>query len=95
MGFVKTTLDIPDAILRPAKSKAAEQGMSLRQFVADALAARLQSTSASRPKPWMKHFGKLKHLRKETRRISKIIEHASEKMGRPKDTYPTVSRRFH
>jgi len=28
----------------------------------------------------MKHFGKLKHLRKETRRINKIIEAASEKI---------------
>jgi len=29
---MKTTLEIPDAIFRRAKSKAAEQGKSLRQF---------------------------------------------------------------
>jgi hypothetical protein len=80
MGFMKTTLEIPDAIFRRAKSKAAEQGISLRQFVTDAVAARLQSTSANDPKPWMKHFGKLKGLRKETRRINKIIENANEKI---------------
>jgi hypothetical protein len=77
---MKTTLEIPDAIFRRAKSKAAEQGIPLRQFVTDAVAARLQSTSGNDPKPWMKHFGKLKGLRKETRRISKIIEEASEKI---------------
>jgi hypothetical protein len=77
---VKTTIEIPDAIFRRAKSKAAEQGISLRQFVTEAIAARLQSTSANGPKPWMKHFGKLKHLRKETRRVNKVIDGASEKI---------------
>ena len=80
MGLMKTTLEIPDAIFRRAKSKAAEQGIPLRQFVTEALSARLQMTSAHDPKPWMKHFGKLKGLRKETRRINKIIEDASEKI---------------
>jgi hypothetical protein len=77
---MKTTLEIPDAILRRTKSKAAQQGISLRQFVTEAVAARLQATPANDPKPWMKYFGKLKHLRKETRRINKIIEDASEKI---------------
>ena len=80
MGDMKTTLEIPDAIFRRAKSKAAEQGIPLRQFVTEAVAARLQGTSADDPKPWMEYFGKLKHLRKETRRINKIIEEASEKI---------------
>ncbi len=75
---MKTTLEIPDAIYRRAKSKAAEQGITLRQFVTEAVAARLQTTPANDPKPWMKHFGKLQHLRKETRRINKVIEDASE-----------------
>jgi hypothetical protein len=80
MGFMKTTLEIPDSIFRRAKSKAAEQGIPLRQFVTEAVAARLQSTTANDTKPWMKHFGGLKSLRKETRRINKIIEDASEKI---------------
>jgi hypothetical protein len=77
---MKTTLEIPDAIFRHAKSKAAEQGIPLRQFVTEAVAARLQGISASDPRPWMKHFGKLKSLRMETRRINKIIEDASQKI---------------
>jgi hypothetical protein len=44
------------------------------------VAARLQGTSANDPRPWMKHLGKLKGLRKETHRINKIIEEASEKI---------------
>jgi hypothetical protein len=80
MGIMKTTLEIPDAIFRRAKSKAAEQGIPLRQFVTEAVAARLQGTSANDPRPWMKHLGKLKGLRKETHRINKIIEEASEKI---------------
>jgi hypothetical protein len=80
MGLMKTTLEIPDAIFRRAKSKAAEQGIPLRQFVTEAVTARLQSASTHDPKPWMKHFGKLKGLRKETRRINKIIEDANEKI---------------
>ena len=77
---MKTTLEIPDVIFRRAKSKAAEQGIPLRQFVTEAVAARLQSASAHEPKPWMKYFGKLKGLRKETRRVNKIIEEASEQI---------------
>jgi hypothetical protein len=77
---MKVTLEIPDEIHRRAKSKAAEQGIPLRQFVTEAVAARLQATPSNGPRPWMKHFGKLKHLRNETRRINKIIEDASEKI---------------
>lgn len=80
MGLMKTTVEIPDEIVRRAKSKAAEQGIPLRQFVTEAVAARLQSTSANEPRPWMKHLGKLKHLREETRRINQIIEDTFEKI---------------
>lgn len=31
-------------------------------------------------KPWMKHLGKLKHLRKETKRIDKRIEAVFEQI---------------
>ena len=76
---MKTTLEIPDAIFRRAKSKAAAQGMPLRQFVTQAVEEKLKS-AAQEEKPWLKHFGKLKHLRKETKRINKFIEGAFEKI---------------
>lgn len=71
---MKTTLEIPDAVFRRAKSKSAERGIPLRQFVTEAVEEKLQKSSRNGRKPWMKHVGKLKDLHKETERISKIIE---------------------
>jgi hypothetical protein len=75
---MKTTLEIPDSIFRRAKSKAAEQGIPLRQFVTGAVEDKLEAAPAAGAKPWMKHMGKLRHLRRETRRIDKVIEQAFE-----------------
>ncbi len=74
MGTMKTTLEIPDRIFRRAKSKAAEQGIPLRQFVTEAVEDKLKTASAGGQKPWMKHIGKLKDLRGETERINTVIE---------------------
>jgi hypothetical protein len=80
MGEVKTTLEIPDTIFRRAKSKAAEQGIPLRQFVTEAVEHKLGAAPAAGQKPWMKHMGKLKDLHKETARITKAIEEAFEEV---------------
>jgi hypothetical protein len=77
---MKTTLEIPDAVFRRAKSKAAAQGMPLRQFVTEAVEEKLKSDALQEEKPWLKHMGKLKHLRKETARINRLIEEESEKI---------------
>jgi hypothetical protein len=76
---LKTTLEIPDFVFRRAKSVAAERGIPLRQFVTEAVQDKLNLTSGA-PKPWMKHIGKLKKLRKETNRIEKRIEEAFEQV---------------
>jgi hypothetical protein len=75
---VKTTIEIPDALFRRAKSVAAEQGIPLRELVSEALADKLRALGAG-AKPWLKAFGKLRSLRKETARINQIIE---EEFGR-------------
>jgi hypothetical protein len=79
MGLMKTTLDIPDVVFRKAKSKAAERGQTLREFVSEALeeklASRSRGTRSGEP-AWMQGFGKLKHLRKETARIQERIDEA-------------------
>jgi hypothetical protein len=75
---VKTTLEIPDTVFRRAKSKAAEQGKPLRQFVTEAVEDKLKAAPAGGQKPWMKHIGKLKDLRKETERINRVIEDSFE-----------------
>jgi hypothetical protein len=73
MDSMKTTLEIPDALFRRAKSAAAEQGIPLRALVTDALAEKLRPGEGE-GKPWMKSFGKLRGLHRETRRIDRIIE---------------------
>lgn len=75
---MKTTLEIPDRIFRRAKSKAAERGIPLRQFVTEAVEDKLKEAIPRGEKPWMKHIGKLKDLRKETERVNKAIEGAFE-----------------
>ena len=71
---MKATLEIPDAIFRRAKAAAAERGIPFRALVSEALADKLRSQSNWNAKPWMKTFGKLRHLHKETARINRIIE---------------------
>jgi hypothetical protein len=70
---VKTTIEIPDALFRRAKSTAAERGIPLRALVSEALADKLRAPGSG-DKPWMKSFGKLRHLHKETLKINRIIE---------------------
>ncbi|MEO5923101.1 MAG: hypothetical protein ABIR70_04670 [Bryobacteraceae bacterium] len=70
---MKTTLEMPDAVLRKAKARAAERGIPLRQFVTEAVEDKL-SASPSAEKPWTKMAGKLKHLHSETIRIQKLID---------------------
>jgi hypothetical protein len=77
-GCLKTTIEIPDALFRRAKSAAAERGLPLRALVTEALADKL-SADPGNDKPWMKTFGKLRHLHKETVRINRIID---EEFGR-------------
>ncbi len=81
---IKSTLETPDAVFRKAKAKAAEQGISLRQFVTEAVEEKLSRAAAGAAKPWMKMVGGLSHLRKETARIQRIIDGEFEKID-PED----------
>jgi hypothetical protein len=68
---MKTTIEIPDALFRRAKSVAADRGIPLRLLVTEALSDKLRPPHE---KPWMKSFGKLRHLHKETVQINRVIE---------------------
>lgn len=83
MGPVKTTIEIPDALFRRVKSHAAEHGMSLKDFVTDALQARLATVATSTPDDeprWMAGFGKLRRLHTETVRIQGIIDETFDRI---------------
>jgi len=78
---MKTTIEIPDALFRQAKAKAAERGQSLKDLVTEALQDKLAAeTRKSRPieAEWMQGFGKLRRLRKETKRIQARVDAAFE-----------------
>ena len=77
---MKTTLEIPDSVFRRAKSVAAERGIALREFVTEAVKEKLLAEAKAGEKPWVKHMGKLKHLKQETKRINARIEEDSEKI---------------
>ena len=81
---MKTTLEIPDLLFRKAKAKAAERGIPLRQFVTEAVEAKLGAGTTG-DKPWMRMVGGLRHLRKETSRVNRLIEEEFERIG-PEDT---------
>jgi hypothetical protein len=70
--FVKTTVEIPDALFRKAKAAAAERGIPFGELVSEAIAEKLNVRAGS-DKPWMRQFGKLRGLHKETERINRII----------------------
>jgi len=77
---MKTTLEIPDPIFRRAKSAAAENGISFREFVTEAVEAKLTAERKASQRPWMAAFGKLRRLHKETARISRLIEEEFEQV---------------
>lgn len=78
---MKTTIDIPDALFRKAKAKAAEGGRSLKDLVTEALQEKLAAGTKSRrgaEPPWMRGFGTLRHMRRETQGIQTRVDEAFE-----------------
>jgi len=74
---VKTTLEVPDAVFRRAKATAAERGQSLTAFVTEALREKLTrraGQAAPQGPPWMRGFGALRTLKKETARVQARID---------------------
>jgi hypothetical protein len=78
---MKTTIEIPEPLFRRVKSKAAERGQTLKQFfteaIQDKLAAQSRKPSSAEP-AWMRGFGRLRRLRKETQRIQARIDQEFE-----------------
>ena len=78
---MKTTIEIPDPLFRKAKSKAAEHGQTLKQFVTEALQQKLAANASKvhlGEPAWMQGFGKLRRLHNESVRIQARIDEAFE-----------------
>jgi len=71
---MKTTVELPDALFRQAKSAAATQGISLKKFLTRAVKERLRDQAGRTiEKPWMAAFGGLCDLHRETKRVERVI----------------------
>lgn len=54
---MKTTIDLPDTLFRKAKATAAQQGVSLKNFITEAVKTQLagpKSGAKPDPRPWMR-----------------------------------------
>lgn len=90
LGRMRTTVDLPDAVLEKARALAASRSMSLKRLMAEALEEHLRrcgDTPAVRGRepPWMAGFGELADLADENRRILTLIEEEFESVD-PDDT---------
>ena len=79
---MKTTVELPDPLFRRAKSAAAEEGKSLKEFFTEAVTDRLgrNAPPAGNAEPWRVAFGELRHLHRENKRIERIIEKEFEQI---------------
>jgi len=81
-----TTLDLPDQLLKEAQAEAADHGLSLQDFLAGVLQARLAAKhdrgvgSAS----WRDFCGSLRHLHGEREKIEAVIEEEFEEVDTAK-----------
>jgi predicted DNA-binding ribbon-helix-helix protein len=82
---MKTTIELPEALFRRAKSMAAQEGVTLKQLLTQALESRLDVRGSARdgkaaaPR-WMRAYGALRHLRQERKAIERAIESEFEKI---------------
>lgn len=86
---MKTTIELPDVTFRRAKALAAVHGITMRQFITDALELQLRRRTVgggfgSDPNdilepPWMAGFGGLSDLGDEHRLVLRAIEDEFER----------------
>jgi len=81
---MKTTVEIPDAVFRKAKTAAASRGQSLKQFLNHAIEAELghERQKGGGTPPWMKFVGTLSKA--EAKRINAVVEREFEQID-PQD----------
>ena len=86
---MKTTIDLPDALFRQAKTLAAARGISFKKFFTEALKEQLrrnavETDNGGTEPPWMAGFGALSDLADENRHVLRLIEEEFERLS-PED----------
>ena len=82
---VKTTIELPEALMQQAKHTAVREGMTLKQLFTEALRWRINNKKSGgngknvTPR-WMRAYGALRHLRPERKTIERAIESEFEKI---------------
>jgi hypothetical protein len=69
---------MPDGLFRRAKARAAQRGIAFRQFVTEAVEAKLRSEADAGGRPWLALAGRLRRLSRENARIRALIEQEFE-----------------
>ena len=77
---MKTTIEIPDPLFRRAKAAAATRGITLKQLMTEAVEQNLRAGRVAGPPAWKQLHGGLKSLRRETQRISHLIDQEFERL---------------
>ncbi|HEY4563899.1 MAG TPA: hypothetical protein VIJ36_13025 [Thermoanaerobaculia bacterium] len=75
---MKTTLEIPDDLFKRTKATAALRGESLKDFVVEALQARLEQTSPASSRGWRSVFGQAR--REEVESVDAMIAQEFERI---------------
>ena len=72
---MKTTIEIPDALLRQARIVAIKRDLSLKQLVIDALKRIIADIPSSSDQPeWRRCFGAFHDSPSETAAIQKVVD---------------------
>jgi len=76
---MKTTLELPDPLLRKVKATAAGNGQTMTAFITAALEAKLmQNQQASSEKPWMAFAGVFSDCSQESAKIMDRVKEGCE-----------------
>ncbi len=80
---MKTTIEVSDNLFRKAKAAAVHDGLTLKKFFTQALEMRLRRVNNPgkfQTPEWMRAYGALRHLRRDRKRVERLIESEFEKI---------------
>jgi hypothetical protein len=67
---VQIAIEIPDLLYRRLEARASSHGTTVESLIGEAIVAKALQLGSP---PWMKGFGKLRHLREDIREIERVI----------------------